>query len=106
MRIPIGNSIELARPNQIATVKINDYANEEAILISDKIIQVNTQGEAYVYVLDVDEKNRNIAKRMFIELGMNQNGQTEVLSGLSSSDQIIVEGARSIRDGQGIKILN
>lgn len=106
VRIPIGNSIELARPNQIATVKINDYANDEAILISDKVIQVNTLGEAYVYVLNVDDKNREIAKRKFIELGMTQNGQTEVLSGLSSSDKIIVEGARSIRDGQGIKILN
>ncbi len=105
-RINIPRKIDLARPNQIASIRLNDYTNEEAILIPNNIIQVNGQGESYVYVYTKDDKDKTIAKRRLIELGKTQNNQTEILSGLESGDIILVDGAKSVRDGQRIRLQN
>jgi len=105
-RINIPRKIDLARPNQIASIRLNDYTNEEAILIPNNIIQVNGQGESYVYVYTKDDKDKTIAKRRLIELGKTQNNQTEILSGLESGDIILIDGAKSVRDGQRIRLQN
>ncbi len=42
---------------------------------------------------------------MIIETGKTQGDYIEVLSGLQNGNEIIVEGARSVKDGQEVKIL-
>lgn len=103
-RIQIPNKIDLARPNQIASVRVNDYTSEEAILIPSSIIQVNSQGESYIYVYEKDEKENTVAKRRMIKLGMSQDNNTEVLSGLESGDIIVLDGGKSIRDGERVRL--
>lgn len=105
-RILIPEKIELARPNQIASIHINDYTKEEAILIPNAILQVNAQGESYVYTYEKDSNGKAISKRRIIQLGKTQDNKTEVLSGLASGDIILLDGAKSVRDGQRIRLQN
>ena len=46
-----------------------------------------------------------MASRVIIETGKKQGNSIEVLSGLKDGDQIIEEGARSVKDGQSVKII-
>ena len=43
---------------------------------------------------------------MIVKTGKNQGGFVEILQGLVSNDIIINEGARNVKDGQSVRILN
>lgn len=105
-RVQIPARIDLARPNQIAIVRVNDYTNKEALVIPNNIIQVNAQGESYIYVYVNDEKDNAIVKRRMIKPGRSQDNMTEIISGLESGDIIVLDGARSIRDGESVRLQN
>ena len=75
------------------------------MLIPQSIISENAEGQQYVYT--ITDKNDSVAKakRVFIETGKTQGDFIEVLSGLVNGNEIIQEGARSVKDGQEVKIL-
>lgn len=103
--INIPNKDKKIKPNLTARLKINDYTNEKAILIPQSIISENAQGEQYIYTLKDVEGTQAVANRVIIETGKKQGDVIEVLEGLQSGDQIIQEGARSVKDGQSVKIM-
>lgn len=103
--IEVPNKEKTIKPNLTARLKINDYTNENAILVPQSIISENAEGEQYVYVLENKQDDKAKAKRVFIETGKSQNGKIEILKGLSAGDDIIEEGARSVKDGQTVKII-
>ncbi len=102
MQVP--KNIE-AKPNMSVRLLVNDYQNEQAILIPQSIISENENNEEYIYVA-VKENGKYMAKKSFIKTGKTSKNDIEVLEGLSTNSQIIIEGARTIREGQQIKILN
>ena len=94
------------KPNLTAQLKINDYTNKEAILIPQNIISENSKGEQYIYVIENKKDNKATAKQIIIETGKTQGDVIEVLSGLKNNDEIIKEGARSVKNGQTVKVIN
>lgn len=105
-RIPVPNKSGNVKPNLTAKVKINDYYKERAILIPQSVVSENAAGQQYVYVVaDVNEDGTATAKRKIIETGKTQDGNVEIISGIADDDQLIKEGARSVKDGQTVKIL-
>jgi multidrug efflux pump subunit AcrA (membrane-fusion protein) len=88
-----------------AKLKINDYTNKNAILIPQSIISENAAGEQYVYIINNKSENKANAKQVIVETGKTQGDNIEILSGLENGNEIIDEGARSVKDGQEIKIL-
>jgi len=105
VEIPIANTNGDIKPNLTAVAKINDYSNPSAILIPQSVLSENATGEQYVYLAKtVDAKT--IAEKKIIELGKTQGDNVEVLSGLQTGDKLIVEGARSVRNQQQIKIFD
>lgn len=107
VEVDIPNNDEHIKPNLTAKLRINDYKNPSAILVPQSIISENAQGEQYVY-LTKNKQNGNEAKteKVFITTGKTQGDFIEVLSGLEDGAEIIQEGARSVRDGQLVKVLN
>ncbi|GGX24746.1 efflux RND transporter periplasmic adaptor subunit [Aquimarina muelleri] len=95
------------KPNLTAKVKINDYTNEKAILIPQSIISENAEGDQYTYVTS-GKNSENIAeaKRVIIKTGKTQGDLIEITEGVLNGDAVISEGARSVKDGQKVKILN
>lgn len=106
VEVAIDNKEADIKPNLTAKLKINDYTNDNAILIPLSIISENAEGQQYVYTIADKVENKAKAKRVIIETGKTQGDFIEVLSGLENGNEIIDEGARSVKDGQDVKVLN
>ena len=107
VEIAVPNKDKTIKPNLTARLKINDYTNNEAILIKQSIISENANGEQYVYIVnDKKENGQGVAKRVIIETGKTQGDVIEVLKGLENGAEIIEEGARSVKDEQTVKVTN
>ena len=105
IEVAIPNKENTIIPNLTARLKINDYSDDKAILIPQSIISENSEGQQYVYTITDKIDNKAKAQRVIIETGKTQDDYIEVLSGLENGIEIIEEGARSVKDGQEVKIL-
>ena len=109
IEMDVPNKSGVIKPNLTVKVKINDYSNEKAILVPLNVISENANGQQYVYTA-ISEKsdgiNKAVVRRQIIITGKTQGAYVEVLTGLKVGDSIIIEGARSVRDGQEVKISN
>ena len=105
--IPVPGKGGKVKPNLTAKVMINDYTSEKAILIPQSVVSENAQGEQYVYLVSTDSSTSElVAKKAIITTGKTQGDYVEVISGIKNGDGIIEEGARSVRDGQRVKVQN
>ena len=103
--IAVENPNGSIKPNLNARVHINDYTNENALLIPQSVISENAAGEQYAYVAELNN-GEAIAKRHIITTGKTQGDFVEITSGINAGDLIIKEGGRSVKDAQAVKILN
>lgn len=110
VEVPVENKNGDVKPNLTAKLMINDYTNESAILIPQSIISENANGDQYIYVVEniknVNGNREGVAKRRVITTGKIQGSLIEVISGVNSGDQIIEEGARSVKNEQAVRVLN
>ncbi len=107
IEIGIENKNNEIKPNLTSKLKINDYTNTNAILIPQSIISENAESQQYIYVVtDKNPDNIAHAKRVIIETGLTQGDYIEIVSGIEKGAEIIQEGARNVKAGQTVKILN
>ncbi|QDO93004.1 efflux RND transporter periplasmic adaptor subunit [Formosa sediminum] len=107
VEVAVPNKNENIKPNLTAKLKINDYTSENAVLIPLSIISENANGEQYIYVVNnKNEDGEATVNRVIIETGKTQNDVIEVLSGIENGAEIIKEGARSVTNGQTVKVIN
>lgn len=82
-------------------VKLYTTVHPDAIVIPYD--SVSTQDDkSYVYIVNEDEtvSARNVA------IGVNVDGNAEILEGLSEGEKIVVSGIQSLQDGSKIKEVN
>jgi membrane fusion protein, multidrug efflux system len=105
-RVEIGvpNQDRSIKPNLTAKLKINDYTSTEAILIPQSILSENAAGEQYVYKITNLEADFGTATQVVVKTGKTQGDVIEILEGIAVGDKLIKAGARSVKDGQEIKI--
>jgi len=106
VEIPVPNKKGNIKPNLSARVSLNDYSSENAIMVPQGIISENADGEQYVYVAVEPDGDKAVAKRRIITTGKTQASLVEVLSGINDGDLLIKEGARTVKEGQNVQILN
>lgn len=107
VEIPVPNEKGNIKPNLTARVNLNDYSNKEAIVIPQSIISENAEGQQYVYVAEkTDEANKARVRKQIITTGKTQGSGVEILSGIENGSELVKEGARSLKDGQNVQILN
>jgi membrane fusion protein, multidrug efflux system len=107
VEISIHNNDKSIKPNLTAKLKINDYTNENALLIPQSIISEDANGQQYIYVIkDKKENSQGVAQKAIIKTGKTQGDVIEVLSGIVHGDEIIQEGARRVEEGQTIQVDN
>lgn len=106
VEIAVPNEKNTIKPNLTARVQINDYSNNNAILIPQSLISENAEGEQYVYIAtEVDSNNMAVAKKQVIRTGLTQGDYVEVLAGIDPEVQVVMEGARNVRENQNVKII-
>jgi len=106
VEISIPNKEKTIKPNLTAKLRINDYSNDKALLIPQSVISENASGEQYVYIVkDKKGNNEGVAEKVVIQTGLTQGDVIEVLAGLEQGVELIQEGARSVNNGQTVKII-
>lgn len=107
IEVSVPNKDGMVKPNLTAKLKINDYTNNNAIMIPLSVISENAQGQQYVYIVEeVNGENVGKTKRVIIETGRSQDDNIEVLSGIEVGMAIVEEGARSVKEDQDVEIIN
>lgn len=90
------------KPNQLAFVRILDYAASNTLTIPVNTLQTDEQGK-YVLVA-VSENGKLYARKKRVEVGQLYNDQLEVKSGLAEGDALITDGYQNLYDGQLITV--
>jgi len=84
----------------IIPAKSPEKTHSEAIFIPLKTV-TTTQTESYVFIIE-----NNIAIKKMVVLGKAEGALIEILNGLSTGDVLVVEGGKSLEDGNEVKIIN
>lgn len=87
-------------PNQIALLKVKDYAAANAITIPVGTLQNDEKGK-FVMVA-VKENNKLVARKRPVNIGFLNGDQLEIKTGLKAGDVLITEGFQSLYDGLAI----
>jgi len=104
IEVKFKNTNKVLKPNMTVKILVNDYTNQNAILIPIKNILENSEGDSYVFKILNSNKTFK-TKKEFITLGKVKGNLVEVVSGLNSNDVIIEDGLRFIKDDQIINII-
>lgn len=106
IQIAVPNKNGKIKPNLSAKIQINDYTNPKVITVPVSIISENAEGEQYLYIAEKVNKNGEaVAKKIIVKTGQSQSNYVEILEGIKDGDNIISEGARSVKDGQKVSII-
>jgi membrane fusion protein (multidrug efflux system) len=107
IEVPVANKSGNIKPNLTARLQINDYTNNKAILIPQSIISENAKGEQFIYVVKNKKENKEaVAERVVIKTGKTQGDVIEVLAHLLAGTEVVQEGARSVNNGQTVRVIN
>lgn len=107
IEVAVPNEEDRIKPNQIATLKLNDYTAENAIVVPENALLKNAKGESIVFIIEkTAEENLVKAHRIIVETGYSYKDMVEITKGLEPQQTLILEGAKNLRDGQEVKIRN
>ncbi len=102
MKIP--NSEAGIKPNMLSVLTINDYTNDEALIVPLNIVQETGQ-EQFVFV--AEQINGDwIARRRSIKTGNSYIDRAEVLSGLQVGEYVVTFGYQNLADGQKLAVVS
>ena len=99
-RVKIDNSNYELIPGSLLEVTLG-FNKRNSLSIPDTSI-ILEGNKAYVYKVSED----NIASRLEIKIGLRDDGNVEVISGLNSGDIIVAEGLKKVRPNSKIKPLS
>ena len=103
-KINIKNSDNTLKPNLLADIKIVDF-EANGIIIPSSLIQKNKQGDNYVYTVSYKNSEYVVSKRL-VEITKEYNQNSLIKNGLKMTDTLINKGARIVKDGELVKIIN
>ena len=90
-------------PNLMALVRVKDIDEPKANMVPERVVQVDSRGKSYVYVIETNSKGQKIVKKKFITIGGASKSYSWVKSGLQGSEEVIVEGFRKVAEGDEVK---
>ena len=99
IEVSVPNPDNLLRPNQVANLKITDYERKNTIVVPTNVIQEDGEKNKFVFVVTNSDGKTGIAKKVIIIPGKSSENVTEILSGLSSNDIVVAEGANVVSEG-------
>ncbi len=99
IEVSVPNPDNLLRPNQVAQLKIIDYAINNAIVVPTNVVQEDGEHNKFVFIATNVNGKKGVAKKVLVKVGKSSDNVTEILSGLTANDVIVTEGANNIADG-------
>lgn len=94
----------LIKPNLLAVMYIQDYKEEQVVTVPLTAIQQEVGGKDFVFVKATGEEGATTAKKVYVKTGKSYQGDIVVEEGLDGTEELIMDGARGLADGQPIKV--
>ncbi|WP_310396806.1 efflux RND transporter periplasmic adaptor subunit [Hymenobacter sp.] len=86
------------RPNQVAQVRIQNYATASVPVLPVDAVQKD-ETNSFVYVVQGGKATKRI-----IKTGKTYNGKVEVNDGLKTDDKVITGGYQNLNEGQAVSL--
>lgn len=102
IEVELENDDESVKPNMMASLTINDFVDEQALVVPAIVIKNDMQGR-FVYVVE-GSGDSAVARKIYIDVAMTENGQTRITKGLEVGQQVIVVGYNQISNGMAIRL--
>ncbi len=102
IEIQLTNPERTLKPDLLATVRIQEAKQADAIVIPTNLIQKDKAGE-FVFVLDQEGK-KQIARKVRVQRGDTYDNQTVILEGLQGDELLIDRGSREVADGSNVEL--
>ncbi len=99
IEVSVPNSENLLRPNQVAKLKIIDYTNANAVVVPSNVIQVDGNGDQFVFEATSIKDKTGIAKKVIVKVGKTSENFTEILGGLKPKTVVVSDGGNSVSEG-------
>ena len=103
VEINLSNSDQKLKPNLLATVKVKDFSAKDALIVSQELVQQEISGKEYILVVG-QQDSIQVATKKYVEPGESYDGRVQILSGLTTDDEVITVGARTVKAGDAIEI--
>jgi cobalt-zinc-cadmium efflux system membrane fusion protein len=88
-RIVVDNPGEKLKKDMYCTATVTAGAIQNAIAVPDASVLRDDENQPFVYV----ESGANQFGRRTVEIGQSQNGQTQILTGLSAGEKVVGDGS-------------
>ncbi len=90
------------KPNMLSVLTINDYNNDEALIVPLNIVQETGQ-EQFIFV--AEQINGDwVARRRSIKTGNSYIDRAEISSGLQEREYVVTFGYQNLADGQKLAV--
>lgn len=99
VEVGLPNPDNLLRPNQVAKLKIIDYINKKVIVVPTNVVQEDGEQNKFIFTVDRSNGKSGIAKKVIVTVGKTSDNVSEILSGLTTQDIIVIEGVNNISEG-------
>ena len=103
VRAEIPNKDLVIRPGMLLTIEVVRQVETLLQLPESTIIPI--EDKHFVFVINQDDNDENIAKRKSITIGRRLPGVVEVLAGIQQGEDVVTEGALKLRDGASVNII-
>ena len=103
-RINISNKDNTIKPNLLADLKIVDF-KQEGLVIPSTLVQKDQKGNNYVFTLKT-ENNENIVIKKLVTISKEYNNEVFITEGLEANDTLVDKGARIVKAGDIVKVIN
>ncbi len=103
VEVELPNRKGILKPNLLSLMLINDFSTTNSVVIPIDLVQQEVSGKQYVYIV-MDGQEGPTAKKIYIEIGENYEGEVVIIDGLTGSETLITKGSRNLSDGEFIEI--
>ncbi len=100
MEVALENKDNDLKANMTAQLMVNDELIKDALIVPTNAIMKSANG-FYVFVAEKDGE-KTVAKKRVVEKGLEYNGQTVIVSGLTAGDIMVTFGYSEIIEGEEI----
>lgn len=100
VEIKIDNANGRVRPGMFARVTFAYGVADHVVVPDMAIVKLTGAGDRYVYVV---ENNHVVFKK--VELGRRFDTEYEIVSGLNSGDNVVIEGHSRLVNGSAVEVM-
>jgi len=103
LEVEMKNPGEKLKPNMLTSVRIQDYSDEQAMVVPTFLLRQDFNGTFLFKV--AEEKGVSRAQKTYVKRGITVQDQTQIAEGLSPGDLVVTKGFNLVSDGTPLRIV-